>query len=78
MSASGETALPFASPRKRSRQPAFKTDGRVKVSEEDGRIVIEKAETPEAITLKWLLEGMAPGHLHVEVDFGPPVGKEFR
>lgn len=56
----------------------IKTDDRVKVSEEGGRIVIEKAEPLETITLKWLLEGMTPEHLHEEVDFGPPVGKEFR
>ncbi|HEX8444024.1 MAG TPA: AbrB/MazE/SpoVT family DNA-binding domain-containing protein [Allosphingosinicella sp.] len=56
----------------------IKTDDRVKVSEEDGRIVIEKAEPGEPITLEWLLQGMTQDHLHEEIDFGPPVGKEFR
>jgi antitoxin MazE len=49
----------------------------VKIAEENGRIVIEKAQ-PDPITLDWLLEGITPDNLHPEADFGPPVGKEFR
>jgi antitoxin MazE len=48
----------------------------VEVREEKGRLVIEKAR-PEPLTLEWLLEGITPDNLHPEVDFGPPVGKEF-
>jgi antitoxin MazE len=55
----------------------LKPDDPVDVREENGRIVIEKAR-PQAITLDWLLEGLSPDHIHPEVDFGPPVGREFR
>lgn len=48
----------------------------IDVREENGRIVIERAR-PEPVTLEWLLEGITPDNLHEEVDFGPPVGKEF-
>lgn len=51
-------------------------DDPVKVREEDGRIVIERAQ-PQAVTLEWLLEGITPENRHEEVDFGPPVGREF-
>jgi antitoxin MazE len=54
----------------------IKTDDRVEVREEGGRIVIEKAAPPDPITLEWLLEGITPEKLHPEADFGPPVGKE--
>lgn len=52
-------------------------DDPVEVREEDGRIVIERV-TPEAMTLAWLIEGITPENRHEEVDFGPPVGREFR
>lgn len=55
----------------------LKTDDPIEVHEENGRIVIERAR-PEPVTLEWLLEGVTPANLHEEVDFGPPVGKEFR
>ena len=51
-------------------------DDPVEVREEDGRIVIEKAE-PAKITLEWLIENITPENIHPEVDFGPPVGREF-
>jgi antitoxin MazE len=51
-------------------------DDPVEVREEEGRIVIERAE-PQAITLDWLLEDLKPEQLHGEIDFGPPVGREF-
>ena len=54
----------------------LKQDDPVEVREEDGRVVIEKAE-PQKITLEWLLEGLKPEQLHPEIDFGPPVGREF-
>jgi antitoxin MazE len=49
----------------------------VEVREENGAIVIEKADS-QNVTLEWLLEGLTPDQLHAEVDFGPPVGREFR
>lgn len=52
-------------------------DDPVEVREEDGRIVIERTK-PEAVTLNWLLEGMTPEKRHPEIDFGPPVGREFQ
>ena len=54
----------------------LKQDDPVEVREEDGRVVIEKAE-PQKITLEWLLEGLKPEQLHPEIDFGPPVGRDF-
>lgn len=51
-------------------------DDAVEVREEDGRIVIERAK-PEAVTLEWLIEGITPENRHEEIDFGPPVGREF-
>jgi antitoxin MazE len=54
----------------------LKADDAVEVHEEDGRVVIEKAR-PQPITLEWLLAGITPDNLHEEVDFGPPVGREF-
>lgn len=55
----------------------LKPDDPVDVREENGRIVIEKAR-PEPVTLEWLLEDLKPEQIHAEVDFGPPVGREFR
>lgn len=55
----------------------LKPDDPVDVREENGRIVIEKAR-PEPVTLEWLLEDLKPEQVHAEVDFGPPVGREFR
>jgi antitoxin MazE len=54
----------------------LKPDDPVEVREEDGRVVIEKAE-PKKITLEWLLEQVTPENLHEETDWGPPIGKEF-
>ena len=55
----------------------LKPDDPVEVREENGRIVIEPVK-PHQITLEWLLEGLTPDKLHGEVDFGRPMGKEFR
>lgn len=45
--------------------------------EGDGRVVIERAASPEPhYTLEELLEGMTEEHVHGEVDWGPPVGRE--
>lgn len=52
-------------------------DDPVEVREEDGRIIIEPAK-PNGVTLEWLIEGITPENRHEEVDFGPPVGREFR
>lgn len=54
----------------------LKPDDQVDVREENGRIVIEKAQ-PEPVTLEWLLEGITPDNVHGETDWGPPVGKEM-
>jgi antitoxin MazE len=55
----------------------LKTNDPVQIREEGGRIIIEKA-APEPVTLEWLLEGITDENRHEEIDFGPPVGKEFR
>jgi len=55
----------------------LKADDAVEVREEHGRVVIEKAG-PQPITLEWLVAGITPDNLHEEIDFGPPVGREFR
>lgn len=54
----------------------LKPNDAVEVREEGGRVVIEKAE-PQPVTLEWLLAGITPENLHEEIDFGPPVGREF-
>lgn len=51
-------------------------DDPVEVHEENGRIVITPAK-PQAVTLKWLLEGITPETLHPESDWGPARGREF-
>lgn len=53
----------------------IKVDDLVEVREEDGRIVIERAQS-EPITLEWLLEGITPDNVHPETYWGPPVGRE--
>jgi antitoxin MazE len=55
----------------------LKPDDPVEVREENGRIVIERT-MPQPVTLEWLLEDLKPEHVHPEIDFGPPVGREFR
>jgi antitoxin MazE len=55
----------------------LKADDAVEVREEDGRVVIEKARTPQELTLEELLAGITPDNLHEEIDWGAPVGREF-
>jgi antitoxin MazE len=55
----------------------LKPDDRIEVREENGRIIIEKAKA-QPVTLEWLIEGITPENVHGEVDFGRPVGREFR
>jgi len=50
-------------------------DEAVDIREEGGRIVIEPIH-PSKYDLAKLLSGITPENLHVEVDFGAPVGKE--
>ena len=54
----------------------LKPDDPVDVREENGRIVIEKAR-PSKLSLDKLVAGITPENRHEEVDWGPPVGKEF-
>ncbi|HEX4738762.1 MAG TPA: AbrB/MazE/SpoVT family DNA-binding domain-containing protein [Allosphingosinicella sp.] len=54
----------------------LKPDDPVEVHEENGRIVIEPAR-PRPVTLDWLLESLQADHLHPEVDFGAPAGREL-
>jgi antitoxin MazE len=48
----------------------------VEMTVEDGRLIVcpAKAERP---TLAELLAEVTPENRHAEVDFGPPVGREF-
>lgn len=57
----------------------LKTNDPVEVRVVEGKLVVEKTE-PKArpVTLDWLLEGVTPENLHGEIDFGAPVGREFR
>lgn len=55
----------------------LKADDAVEVREEGGRVVIEKARAPQEPTLEWLVAGITPENRHEEIDWGPPVGKEF-
>lgn len=54
----------------------MKTNDPVEMREENGRIVIEKGP-PLPVTLEWLLEGITAENVHPEIDFGPPMGREF-
>jgi antitoxin MazE len=51
----------------------------VDVTSEPGRLVITPATGTgrRKYSLKEILRGIRPEHLHSEVDFGPPVGKEI-
>jgi antitoxin MazE len=53
----------------------LKPDDRVDVREENGRIVIEKAEGE--LSLDELIDGITPENRHDVIDWGPPVGKEI-
>lgn len=54
----------------------LKPDDPVEVREENGRIVIEAAR-PAKLDLAALIEGITPENRHEEIDWGPPVGREF-
>ena len=49
--------------------------GRVDISIDDGRVVIDPQTKPE-YTLEDLLAGVTEQNLHAEVDTGAPVGRE--
>lgn len=51
-------------------------DDAVEVREEAGRIVIERVR-PIKLELATLIEGITPENRHDEIDWGPPVGREF-
>jgi antitoxin MazE len=51
-------------------------DDAVEMREEDGRLVIEK-KTRSHPTLEELLAKVTPENIHPEMDWGPPVGREF-
>lgn len=51
-------------------------DDAVEVREEAGRIVIERVR-PAKLDLATLIEGITPENRHDEIDWGPPVGREF-
>ena len=50
-------------------------DETVGVREEDGCIIIEPVR-PSEYDLAQLLAAITPDNIHVEMSFGPPVGKE--
>lgn len=51
-------------------------DDPVDIREEGGRIIIEPIHANEC-DLAQMLAGITPENLHIEVDFGAPVGKEL-
>lgn len=51
-------------------------DDAVEVREEGGRIIIEPVRQKRYDLVK-LLSGITPRNLHVEADFGAPIGKEI-
>lgn len=53
----------------------LRLDEAVDVREEGGRVVIEPVH-PKEYDLDQLLAAITPDNLHVEADFGAPVGKE--
>jgi antitoxin MazE len=53
----------------------FDVEQRVTIKATKGRIVIEAADTLE-FKLDELVAGISPHHLHQEVDWGEPLGKE--
>ena len=54
----------------------LKTDDKVDVREENGRIVIEKVASTEE-TLDEMIARITPENHHDPLDWGPAVGKEF-
>jgi len=48
----------------------------VDIREEEGRIIIEPTKKPE-FNLESLLSGITQANVHVESDFGKPVGNEL-
>ena len=54
----------------------LKTDDKVDVREENGRIVIEKVASTEE-TLDEMIARITPENRHDPLDWGPAVGKEF-
>ncbi|MFH1805415.1 MAG: AbrB/MazE/SpoVT family DNA-binding domain-containing protein [Pseudomonadota bacterium] len=56
-------------------EAGLQADSKVNISNEEGRIIIEKS--PDlAQSLDELLAGISDENLHNEVDFGPARGKE--
>lgn len=55
---------------------AFDLEQKVVIKASKGRIVIEPAKTV-GYTLEALVSGINDKNLHLEVDFGPPVGREL-
>lgn len=53
----------------------LKEDDPVEISEEAGRLVIEKANR-RRLTLDELVSRITPENRHEPTDWGPPVGKE--
>ncbi len=54
----------------------LKVDETIDMREENGRLIIEPIKRP-VYKLEDLLAGLTEDNLHEEVDWGPPVGKEF-
>jgi antitoxin MazE len=50
-------------------------DAPVDIREEDGRIIVEPIRTP-SYDLDSLLNAITAENVHVEADFGAPIGKE--
>lgn len=68
-------SLALRIPKAFARELGLSPGAQVRISLDDGRLVLEPTEAP-GYTLEELLRQVRPGNLHGEVDLGSPVGRE--
>jgi len=69
-------SLALRLPKALADEAGVQLDSPVEISVRDHTITIEPVREKRTYTLDELLDGVKPGNLHGESDFGPPVGKE--
>lgn len=60
-----------------AREVALSEGNPVQLSVESGRLVVEPIKKAPRYTLEELVAGITDENRHEEIDWGPPVGKEF-